>query len=85
VTSTASRTVPKAGDHDRDDVRVARERLVQNLPAVHARQPQVGDRMSNAKSASVRGPLRRSGLFDAEAMIGEPFRHSLAEPFLVVD
>ena len=32
-----------SGDHDRDDVRVALERGVEDLAPVDAREPQVGD------------------------------------------
>ena len=86
VTSTASRTVPKPVMTIGDDVGIAGERLVEDLPAVDARQPQVGDQDVERKLVQ---PLERlfarAGLLDPEPVLAEPLRDDLAERRFVVD
>ena len=75
-----------AGDDDGDDVGVAFERGVEHLPAVDARQPQVGDQDVERE---VGQPLQRflaaARLLDDEAVVGEPLGDRLAQRLLVVD
>ena len=76
----------KPGDDDREDVRVAREGLVQHVAAVDAGQPQVGDEDVEGELVEpLEGFLARTRLFDPETLIGEPFRDDFPEAVLVVD
>ena len=76
----------EAGDHDRDDVRIPGERLVEHLPAVDAGQPQVGDEDVERELVQ---PLERlfagAGLLDPKSVLGQPFGHHLAKCRFVVD
>ena len=69
-----------AGDHDGDDVGVALERGVEDLPAVDAGQPQVGDQDVERKRGQPFERLLAAGrLLDEEAVVGEPLGDRLAE------
>ncbi len=75
----------EAGDHDRDDVRVALERRVQDVTPIDAREPQIGEQDVEGEC---RQPFERLlatvCLLDQEPMIGEPLGDRLAERRLVV-
>ncbi len=76
----------EAGDHDRRDLRVAPERLVEHLPAVNARQPQV--REQHVEREFIQPFERRLAggrLLDAIPVFTQPFRDDLAEGVLVID
>ena len=86
MTSTASRTVAKAGNDDGDDFRVAGKGLVEHLPAVDARQPQVGDQDVEGELVQ---PFERvfpaCRLLDAKPMLAQPFGNGLAKSGFVVN
>ena len=75
-----------AGDDDGDDVGVALEGGVEHLPAVDARQPQVGDQDVEGE---VGQPLQRlfaaACLLDDEPVVGQPLGDRLPQRGLVVD
>ena len=74
-----------SGDHDRDDVRVALERGVEDLAAVDSREPQIGDEDVERK---VGEPAERLfpavGLLDDEAVVRQSLGDRLAQGLLVV-
>ena len=76
----------KAGNDDGDDVRVAGERLVEHLPAVHPRQPEVGDEDVEGELVQ---PLERvfpaRRLFDPEPVFRQPIGNGLTKSRLVVN
>ena len=75
----------EAGDDDGDDLRVASECLVEDLPAVDARQTQI-------RNQDVEGKLTESSqrlfpaprLLDAEAVLGQSLGHHLAKRRFVI-
>jgi hypothetical protein len=74
-----------AGDHDRDDFGIAFERPFDDLPAVDARQAQVGDEDVEGEGRKpLEGLLAAGGLLDDEAVVGQPLRDRLAQRLLVV-
>src|SRR6185437_10817556 len=76
----------EAGDDDRDDVRVALERGVQDGAAVDAGQAEVGDDDIEREVGEPReGLFAAGGLFDDEAVVGEAFADSFPKCRLVVD
>ena len=74
------------GDDDGDDVRVAREGLVEHLAAVDAGQPEVGDEDVEGELVQ---PLERlfarARLLDAEPMLAEPLGDGLPKAGFVVN
>ena len=75
----------ETGDDDRDDVRVAFERGLEDLAAVDARQPQVRD---DDVEREFREPRQRffavGRLLDREAVIGQTLRDRGAQRGLVI-
>ena len=75
----------EAGDDDGDDVRVSGEGLVENLPAVHAREAQVRDyHVEGELVQPLECRFARGGLFDPIAGFPQPFRDHFAESVFVV-
>ena len=75
----------EAGDHDGDDVGVALERGVQHLPAVDAREPEIGDQdVEGERRQPFERLLATRRLLDQEPVIDEPFGDRLTERRLVV-
>ena len=76
----------EAGDDDGDDVGVALDRGVEDLAAVDARQPEVGDEdVEGERRQALERLFAARRLLDDEAVIGEPFGDRLPQRRLVVD
>ncbi len=76
----------EAGNHDSDDLRVAREGLVQDVPAVDAWQPEVGDQDVEGELVQpLERFLARARLLDAKPMLAQPFGNRLAKSGFVVN
>ncbi len=74
-----------AGDHDRDDVGIALERGIEDLPAVDAGQPQVGDQdVEGEVGESLERLFAAVGLLDDEAMVREALGDRLTQRLFVV-
>jgi hypothetical protein len=75
-----------AGDHNRDDIRVAGQGLVDDRAAIHARQAEVRDDDVEGKSVeSLEGRLAVGGLGDHEAFVRKSFSYNTSEGFLIID
>ena len=75
-----------AGDHDRDDVGIAAERFVENLPAVDAWQPKVGDEDVEGEIVEPGDRiLARARLLDLKSLVDQALGDHLAERRLVID
>ena len=74
-----------AGDDDGDDVGVALERGVEDLTAVDAREPQIGDEDVEGELGQPAERLFAAvGLLDDESVVGQAFSHRFAQRLLVV-
>ena len=77
---------PEAGDDDGDDLGVARERGVEHLPAVDARQAQVGDDdVEGELGQALQRLFPAVGLFDRKAVVGQPLGDGFPQRLLVID
>ena len=74
---------PVAGDHDCDDVGIALERGIEDLAAVDAGQPQVGDEdVEGEVGEALERLFAAVGLLDDEAVIREALGDRLTQrPF----
>ena len=75
-----------AGNHDRDDFRVALERGFEDLPAVDAGQAQVRDEdVEGEPREPLEGEFPAAGLLDDEAVVRQPLGNGLTERAFVVN
>ena len=75
-----------ARDHDRDHLGVSLEGGVEDLPAVDAGEPEVGDEdVEREGGETLQGILAVAGLLDHESVIRQPLRDRLPKHSFVVD
>jgi hypothetical protein len=76
----------EAGHHDDDDLRVPRDRVLEHLAAVDARQAQVGDHdVEGELGQPLDGLFPVGRLHHLEAVLGQAFGHHGPECRLVFD